>query len=62
MVILGGWVFLMSEVPLYHQPSQWGQIACLYPLGLYWFSPESDDLWYRSGLSITMVCSHFEGW
>ena len=32
------------------------------PPDLYWRSPESGDLWYKSGGLKTKICSHSESW
>ena len=38
-----------QTVPAAHQPSEWDQLAFFCFFGLHWSSPESGDLWYKSG-------------
>jgi len=45
-----------------HQISEWDQIASSNPHDLYWSSPESGDLCYKSGGQKTTVRSHPSGW
>ena len=44
------------------QPSSQVQTAFSTPLKLNWRSPESGDMWYKSGFSIESSCSRSEGW
>ena len=45
-----------------HQPAERDQTAVLTSLGLHWSSPESGDLWYKSGGSKETIWSRSEGW
>jgi len=44
-----------------HQPAERDQTAVLTSLGLHWSSPESGDLWYKSGGSKETVWSRHAG-
>ena len=37
------------------------QIEIKFPFGLFWRSPESGDLWYKSGHLEKAICSYSEG-
>jgi hypothetical protein len=45
-----------SQPPSSHPPSHLEQIALIILLDLCWRSPESDDLWYKSGVSANKMC------
>jgi len=39
----------------FHPPSGWEQIDFCAPLHLYWRSPESGEVWHKSGVSTTRI-------
>ena len=46
----------------FQHPSSWRQIALLKPLDWHWSSPESGDLWCKSGVPKKSIRSHYAGW
>ena len=43
-----------------HQPAEWEQIVIFAFLDVYWTSSDSNDLWYKSGVSKTTTWCNSE--
>jgi hypothetical protein len=66
-LIAAGMFEIPSKSAVWYQPSEWDQMAFSSPVGLFWSSPESGALWYKSKRRFaptmkTTFCSHYEGW